>query len=423
MNKLFMDMLSRQGAEDLEPVVVVDDSASVVVPESVEEIAEVVADAAVAEVSADVEETAGEVDALVEKVEELEEQVEELQECVDGTEALLKPETPWNPAAFALLYSRGQKLNAKLSPEAVPVMGTESLADATTAELAAREGIEAMGATIKKYGSQAIAYIKKIWDALVNFIKGLFSKAAAVKNKAKAVGARLEKAEKIKSDIKLGKWNAFVDAGKSDSKSASGLSTLIGAAGKVVAGSESLLSSPDNAGALAGPMKELSDAAAGLDSVFGPGKKSGGEKAVAMHAWRGLNIAVGYFAGKIETFEDVSKAAKAIRISWKANQSVKTSGDLKVSESKESLKKHVTSANALVESIASTKVEANYGAAKRDRIIGLLKAADGKGSENTGKAVNAVKAAQACLSSVTTSATRLGLAVANAELDYVRACV
>lgn len=421
MSKLLLDLLARQGNEDLEIELDNGDTA-VIVPESAEEIAEMAAENVLAETSVELEEHADDVEDLCDKVEELEEQVEELQEVVEGAEALLQPGTQWNPAAFALLYTRGEKLNAKMSDTAVPVMGAESLANATTAELSAREGLEAMGATVKKWGSQAIAFIKKIWDSLIAFIKGLFSKATAVKNKAKAVAARLEKTEKLKETIKLGKWNAFVGVGEGQPKSATGLSTLIGAAGKVVAGSEALLSSPGNAAALAGPVKELSSAAAGLDSVFGPAKKAGGDKAVAAHQWRGLTIAVGYYAGKVETFEDVAKAAKAIRISWKVSGG-KTSGEHKVTDGKDALKKYISDANALVDSIASSKVEAQYGAAKRDRIIGLLKAADTKDGEDVGKAVNAVKAAQTALSSVTTSATRLGLAIANGELDYVRACL
>lgn len=422
MSKLFLDLLARQGNENLEIELGNGDTA-VIVPETAEEIAEMAAENVVAETSEALEEHADDVEDLCDKVEELEEQVEELQEVVEGAEALLQPGTQWNPAAFALLYARGEKLNAKMSDAVVPVMGAESLADATTAELSAREGLEAMGATVKKWGSQAIAFIKKIWDSLISFIKGLFSKATAVKNKARAVAARLEKTEKLKETIKLGKWNAFVGAGEGKSIVGSGLYALVAAAGKVASGSEGLLSSPGSAAPLAAPVKELSNLAAGLDSDFGPSKKAGGEKAVAAHQWRGLTIAVGYYAGKVESFEDVSKACKAIRLSWKVSGGAKTSGDHKVTEGKDGLKKYIANANKLVEGLASSKVEQQFGAAKRDRIIGLLKAADTKEGEDVGKAVNAVKSAQAALSSVTTSATRLGLAIANAELDYVRACL
>lgn len=422
MSKLFLDLLARQGNENLEIELGNGDTA-VIVPETAEEIAEMAAENVVAETSEALEEHADDVEDLCDKVEELEEQVEELQEVVEGAEALLQPGTQWNPAAFALLYARGEKLNAKMSDAVVPVMGAESLADATTAELTAREGLEAMKDTIKMRGAQAIAFIKKIWDNLIAFIKGLFSKSTAVKNKAKAVAARLEKTEKLKETIKLGKWNAFVGVGEGKSIVGSGLYALVAAAGKVASGSEGLLSSPGNAGALAAPVKELSNLAASLDSDFGPSKKSGGEKAVALHQWRGLTIAVGYYAGKVESFEDVSKACKAIRLSWKVSGGAKTSGDHKVTEGKDGLKKYIANANKLVEGLASSKVEQQFGAAKRDRIIGLLKAADTKEGEDVGKAVNAVKSAQAALSSVTTSATRLGLAIANAELDYVRACL
>lgn len=420
-NSLFLQLRGIMGAEENDVTAVVEDA--VVVPETVEETVEVVAAGAVAELSAEVEEQGNEVETLVEKLEDIQEDVEELQETVEGAESLLTS-GQWNPQAFALLYGKAESLNAKLGGKEISVLGAESLADATTAQLAARDGLEAFGETIKKVGSGAIAFIKRIWDAIVAFVAGLFSKAAKVKSLAKAVGARLDKAEKVKEEIKLGKWNVFVDVEKKGGKSPKPAFKLLADAGAAVAAADTLLASPEKVDSLAKAMANLSFDMGKLDEAFGPGKKAGSSATMSStYSYRGLSIIARYYGSDIKTFEDVSKAAKAVRFVWAPNASVKTSGDFKVSETKDSLKQRIASAVSVLDTVTEGKNTASLNAKKRDEIIAKLKALDSKESPNKGKAVTAVKSVYGCLSSVVTSTGRLGMAIAEGELSYVRACL
>ncbi len=395
-------------------------------PETVEEIAETVAAGEVAEVAAEVEEQGHELEDVAEQVEELQETVEELQAEVAGAESLLSSGA-FNPQAFALCYGRAEKLHAKLGGEETDVVGAESLADATTAKLAARSGMEAFGATIKKYGAQAVAFIKKLYDTIISFIAGLFSRSAKVRNLAKAVKARLGANSKIKDTVKLGKWNAFVDVeGSSSELKPTILSTVLVKLAGASDACNDLIGNPGNHGGITKSLKELGDAVYGVAAAAGPvrGAKKGDVQTGTV-TWRGLTIAASHYVGAGEGLEVAGKQAKAIRLAYKVSGGVKTSGDAKVSLTADKIKGYVTYAENLCAGLESSKVNAKFTSANRDRIIGLLNALDKKSDEgkDAGAAVGVVKSVFAALSSVSSVNSRLTMAIAEAQLQFARAAL
>lgn len=409
------------GLEDNEEIVTGNE---VVLPETVEEIAVQAAAEQVADVAGDVEEQGNDVQELADDVEDLEEKVEELAEQVAGAESFLKSGN-WNREAFAITYGAAERLHQKLGGAALDVVGTESLGNATTAELAARAGLEAMGETVKKIGSQAIAFIKRIWDQIITFVKGLFDKATRLRTLAGKVTARLNaKDVKAKEQLKLGKWNAYIDVEKSgDAASASLLVAALKEAGNALTAADALVKDPKAHAPIHSALEGVGSALGKLGSAATNVKKSDKAGTIYVTGYiHGVAVSYSYFNGEVKGVEDVAKEARALRVSFKVGgNDVKTSGEIKNPITLERAKTLVKLAEQAIDSLKSSKVDAKFTTAQRDKTIGLLKAADGK--EDAGKAISAVKSVYGAVAALTSGVSRQTLNLAEAYLQAARAAV
>lgn len=188
LDLIFASIGGQESAElpaNIEKVVadVVEDTAE----EIAQEAAEAVVEAEIKEVEANVADLSKDVASTETTVEALEEKVEELQEHIDGMEAMAKGETPFNSQMFAYHFKKGSALAARFGAP-VEHVGAESFADASTANLAAYQGMEGMkevaqkaGGAIKKFFIQLFGQFISLYNSIFDRLKGFEKKAGVVK--------------------------------------------------------------------------------------------------------------------------------------------------------------------------------------------------------------------------------------------------
>lgn len=382
------------------------------VEKTAEEVAELVADKAAEEVKAEVNELADEVEELSEEVEEIEEDVEELEECVDGMEALLQAGS-FNGAAFGLLYARAEKLNRKLGgADTGAVVGAESLGDATSATLAARAGMEGFMETARGYKDAAVKFIMSMYESLKAFVKGLLDKSVAIENQVKTTGDRLAKAEKMKENVKPGKWASLAlirDTHK--------LKAIVTAADALVAAGAKLTSN-DVAGYVTAYNMLKSHISALAKDGQSKANKSGNGTTHQIHFGRVI-ISATVFDGEIKELADVNKAAKVTTISYSVS---KEGGEVNFNAlTKDTAKAFLTLAAKDGEMLKSMK-DAKAGNEKgRDELIAALKKVEGKQEDWVKPAISALKASTAMTNRVFTVVAKILGNVADAKIAAVKA--
>ncbi|UVD32094.1 hypothetical protein [Vibrio phage phiKT1028] len=383
-----------------------------VVEKTAEEVAELVADKAAEEVKAEVNELADEVEELSEEIDEIEEDVEELEECVDGMEALLQAGA-FNGAAFGLLYNRAEKLNRKLGGnQAGSVVGQEALGDATSAALAARAGMEDFMETARGYKDAAVKFIMSMYESLKAFLKGLFDKSVAIENQVKATTARLEKTEEMKKDVKPGKWASLAKI-----RDTSKLKAITSAVDSVVSAGAKLTAN-DVAG-YANAYRALKAAIVNLGKEGESKQTKSGDATTHQIKVGAVQISATVFDGEIKEHADVSKAAKATRISYNV---AKAEGEVKFEAlTKDSAKQLIASAKADGEALKGLK-ESKAGNDKgRDELVAALKKTEGKKEEWVKPSISALKASTSMTNSVFTVVAKILGNVADAKLSAVKA--
>lgn len=382
------------------------------VEKTAEEVAELVADKAAEEIKAEVNELADEVEELSEEIEEIEEDVEELEECVDGMEALLQAGA-FNGAAFGLLYNRAEKLNRKLGgADTGSVVGTESLGDAMSAGLAARAGMESFMDTARGYKDAAVKFIMSMYESLKAFVKGLFDKSVAIENQVKATSARLEKAEKMKENVKPGKWASLALLKDSTKLKAiiTAVDAVVGAGGKLTA---------NDVSGYANAYRTLKSQIENL-AKDGQSKanKSGDGTTHQIHFGK-VVISATVFDGEIKEHADVNKAAKVTTISYTV---AKQEGEVSFNAlTKESAKGLLSSAQKDGEMLKSMK-EAKAGNEKgRDELVAAIKKVEGKQEDWVKPSISALKASTAMTNRVFTTVAKILGNVADAKIAAVKA--
>lgn len=192
-----------------------------------EEAAEAVVEAEIKSAEADIAEQEKDIASHETAIEALEEKVEELEECVDGLESMVSGATPFNAELFAYQMKRGAKISAKFGVP-VEVQGAESYADASSANLAAYEGMEAM----KDVAGKAVGAIKKffvdLYNSFINLFIGIFNKLKGLKAKAGTLKAAVNSGTAKEGDFDLPKSSSLLET----NGSSKAISALIAVQGK-----------------------------------------------------------------------------------------------------------------------------------------------------------------------------------------------
>ena len=394
---------------------------------SVEETAVV---AEISELTAEIEEQSAVIEKLVDHVEDLEEAVEEVEEAVEGMESMLNSGN-FNSLCFAHTYNRAMRLAAKLGCEYDGVrVGAEAMSDVTTANMQARAGIEAIGETLKNWGAKAVAFIKHIFNTIINFFVSLRSKTDALQRREQQLRDRVNGGAKVKDKIKLGAWNVYVDyateglkeASKKDAGALSGFQTsvaeLCAEAGKVDG-----MSVPTLKTAYSGLVtRAKADAKA-----FGKyNEKKQGSKDLIVSQRAGSRMTITVSEPTITSFAEAATAIRSVSLNIiKAPEAKKmSSGETKAKVDKSGLIAALDGVKSQIADLRTGKLKETATTNARDQIIAKLnniKAADkDKESDVNGK-VNVVKAAFALAAKVASNCDRHLINKADAYLDGVAA--
>lgn len=184
--------------------------------------AEQVQDVAIAEAEADINAVETEIVQTQNDMEVLEERVEELEEKIDGVESMLNGTRSWNPELAQSFYDSARKVISKTfgDAHAPSVKGAECFSDKDNAQLELHAGLLGMKEKAGEIWGHVKQFFINLYNSIINFFRGLFNRFRGIEGKAQALKSRVDAAadDKIKKEIKLGGWNAFIDAEKSKGK-------------------------------------------------------------------------------------------------------------------------------------------------------------------------------------------------------------
>lgn len=411
---LYGTMAKYQGTEDLggDPVLNTADAAQV---------AELVAEKVIAETGAAMEEVVTEVQELTTTIEGVEETVEDLAEEVAGIESLLNG--VWNGDRANDKWNKALKLASKLGYEHQgSVLGAESFGDSSTAQLEMHAGLLGFGDSMKKAGGAVVDMVKRIFSAICNFVQGLFDQRKGVINRANALAVRVEKVEKVKEEIKLGKWNNYVGAGESGTSDAA-----IDAALKL----QGILAKMGNTVAAAAKSGDVgpfvTDAKAYISSVIGIGTgstKDVGKKKQYVGTVVGMRIiASSPKEAKYGSLEEAAATIGQASIAFAPNPDAKIAitGTLKNKETKQSLAKICTDVKSLMDDVGKTKIDNTFSMANRDKIISEIKMTSEK--DDAKGATKFATAGYRMVSNGVLAISKFIMNAADARLSYVAACI
>lgn len=376
----FLTMIA--GTEELEQQGLVEE-----VTEAVEEVVKT----ELAEVTAEVAEVADTVEEIAEEVEAVEEAVEEVTEAVEGLESMLNSGN-YNPDAFAIIYASADRAANKIPGYRSQGgrLGAESIGDAATAQIMARNGMESMMDTVKGWAKKAADFIRAIFNSVINFFVGIFSQAKAIDSRAEQLLKRLESAE-IKEEIKLGKWNARLDIKKggvrypeAEIKSlltvSDGVATLNDHIKKAdtsaITSEVNKLSSLLKDATVAGDMAKLNeDAKEGSRRVF---SQKGAVRLMVTYP--------DTISGNDP--EEITKAVRKLSLKFNlvSEDAAKfVGGTEKVTTKKGELEAICKAAKKTAVSLKESKVEKAFSKAERDRAVGMINAQATKESKEEDK--------------------------------------
>lgn len=386
--------------------------------------------AEVAELTAVIEEQVSEIKELTETVDDLEETVEDLEEAVEGMESMLNSGN-FNSISFANTYNRSLRLAAKLGCDYTgDRVGQESMSDAATANLMARTGIEAIGETLKNWGSKAVAFIKHIFNVIVNFFHSLFNKVEALAKREQQLRKRLNEGAKIKDKIKLGSWNAYIDyatdgmstASKKDkggyAKTDAAIAELVKVAGKVDG-----ISTDEVKSKYSSLVSAIKEDAKGFGKY---NEKKQGSKDIVVSQRAGIRTVITFAEPTINNFSEAASAIRSVRLSViKAPEAKKmTSGETKSKADKSALTGVLDTCRALLSAVRESDTSKLMSNSTRDSVIGKLNniKADNsdKSAEVNGK-IGVVKATFALASQLSSMGYKNNINSIGAALDAVSA--
>lgn len=377
--------------------------------------------AEVAEANAEIQEVGEEVEEVAEQMTEVTEATEEVVELVEGMESLLSGGN-FDSKAFASLYNQAFRTCEKRlggAPEVSTTrMGAEDLYDASTAEALARGGLEGFMDKVKSAGSAVVAFIKKIFNGVVNFFIGLFNKNKKLKRRIELLKADLDKSDlKLKEKIKLGGWNGYIDY---ENKGLGGKAAELADVAAPLATYAGLM---DGAVDLSSFSSAYSALVSGMKSKLAGAGASKDEKGTLIAQIAGIRVLFHHGEGSPT---DLKKAAELARgLSMKTakseNYAKLTSGEAKPKLNAGALKTILTGIDGQITKLEKAKVNDKFSAAKRDKLIGYINAEAGKEDKDTADKVGLVKAVCSSAANLTRSANTLASNVFEAVIDGVAA--
>lgn len=220
------------------------ESEDIVVEVSPEQFVEQQQNEAIAEAEADIAEAQEDIAQNESDIETLEERVEDLEEAVEGLESMINGRRSWNPELAQELYNRARKIDVRTFGEdrAVSFKGAECFSDKDTAMYEVLSGLESFKDKAKKMWEGIKNFFINLYKSIIAFFVGLFNRFKGLEKKADALKSRIANMdeEKIKKEIKLGSWNAFVNIENrhgDDGKALRKLSSTITSACKTIGSS------------------------------------------------------------------------------------------------------------------------------------------------------------------------------------------
>lgn len=377
----------------------------------------------IAEIQTELTEQAAVIEEIRDTVEEHDDAVEELQESVEGMESMLASGN-FHGRTFANTFNRAQRLNVKLGGRSVDRCGVESLDNAGTAQLVARDGMESFMDTVKGYGKKAIEVIKHIFNAIINFFVGIFDSASKLQRRSEQLSERVEKTEKLKEKIKLGGWNVLFDYKKNGLNEGfegwfetlgaiRGLSDVGSDANKLELGAFNTAY-----GKLVGSIK--SDAKKDVKAT----ESSKGDDKVLVGQSHGIRVHATVKDGTAKDLTDAAKLVRSLKVNFSTDGKDLTSGESEAKADKAKLKSVLADVKSNASQLRSDKVSGAFSKALRDKLIGslnALKADDAEKAKEVNEKVALVRALYSSTSSVTQAITRQLVRTSGWALDGVAA--
>lgn len=396
LSDIFKSVAGQENAELTETTIVA----------TAEEAAEAIVDKEIAEAEADIAEHDKDIASHETAIEALEEKVEELEEEVAGLESMMSGATPFNAELFAHRYARAAKISAKFGTQ-VEVQGSESFADASTANLAAYAGVEAF----KETAGKAVATVKKffvdLYNSFINFFVGAFNKLKGLGQKAQVVKSSLLSGGEVKSDVTPPKSASLLETnGKSKVVDA-----VVKASGQVYQSMNSLGDGREDSGAAA--VAQIADALASAGTKSVSGKTESTET---------LSVAVGQSA-KVTIVSPLKDAGiGSTKIGFSLGEA-----PAKSTASKTDLVSILTDVIKDSSRLQNAKLDKGALTTQRDKAIGYMEklaavSPDADKKEKT-QGAGAIKAAHSAGLKLGAGAIKLGTAVLDAQLDFVKAHV
>lgn len=327
-------------------------------------------DVAIAQAETELEQAQVEITETQNDMEVLEERVEDLEEKIDGVESMLNGTKPWNPELAQSFYDSARKIDARTFGEAnaVSVKGAECFSDKDAAQLELVNGLESLKEKAGKMGEAIKQFFINLYNTIKNFFVGLFNRFRGIEGKASALVTRLNGVadDKIKKEITLGSWNAFIDAEKNKG-SAGSVGATIKATG--------LISRALSDGAVKSMVAQVGDALSGFaadtDSKKAEGSSDNTQTITCKEGGIEFTVVI-----PVSSPKDEAAALSATKVSYKVNKDgVKTSGTLTTGATKASL---LTVAKAVVQNAKDAQIagfKESELKTKRDKAIAKIEVA------------------------------------------------
>lgn len=368
-----------------------------------EEAAEAIVDKEIAEAEADIAEHDKDIAQHDTAIEALEEKVEELEECVDGLESMIAGTTPFNAELFAHQYKQASKISSKFGAP-IEVKGAESFADASTANLAAYEGMEAM----KEVAGKAVGAIKKffvdLYNSFINLFIGIFNKLKGIKAKAGTLKASVNSAATVKAEAELPKSASLL---KSDG-STDAIAALVNVQAKCFSELGGLGMARENDSAQAAHAVADAFGSAGTKTIEG---KTDDTETLSVKLAGGAEVKV------VAPVRDAGLGKASVTV--KLGDAPKSSG-----VSKAKLLELCNSVASNADKLHNAKLDKSALTTQRDKAVATIEKNTGAGADDKkeGKStIGAVKAAHTAALKLARGATSLGADILGAQLGFVKA--
>lgn len=364
---------------------------------TVEALVEAKVDAELEEARADIAEAEKTIDQNETAIEAVEERLEDLEEQIDGMESMLSGKAPFNAALFHSQMKRASKIANAFGGEQINVLGAESYADASTAELEARAGLLSFKEKAVAAGTAIKKFFVDLYNGFINFVLGIFNRYKAVVTKADSLAAKVEAKEKFEGKVKLPKSANWLKADGTGPDMPALLNKVMSQADAVAGGNFT-------------KAKEAIEAVKSVGSSS-PLKSGDGFKV--------FKLQVGQGVVQLTIPEDAEHMTKAdIKVGGVGGEAQEID-----SRTKEQLKSLVAATKKAAEEMQSSKLDKKALESKRDQVIAKLESYEKTNGANNSKNIAAARAGTTAVLKVQRGILKFGETILMAQLGYVAAHV